>query len=172
MSDRILPVTSTGSSLGVGSELGGVGGVMASAVWVAANRAIYTPLYIPEPGTITKLWWLNGSAVSGNVCCALYRASDLSRVVTSGAVAQSGTSVMQEADVTDTVIPAGVYLLGLVLDNGTGQIARNATHVLLHRAMGITQEASACPLPATATPAALAAAFVPACGIAIRTLVA
>jgi hypothetical protein len=169
---RLPALVSTIGPFSVGTEVGSIPTTLSSAAWPAANRAIHVPLYVPAPATIVKLWWLNGAAVSGNVDCGLYRASDLSLVVSSGAVAQSGTSAVQEFDIADTTIPVGVYLLALAMDNGTGQMIRFPFDVRYHRVIGITQQASAYPLPATAVPAVVASAYVPMFGLSLRTLVA
>lgn len=165
-------IISSVSRLSAGIELLALGLQFSSGAWVAANRAIRVPLYLPRPATVKKLWWANGSAVSGNVDCGIYRASDKARITSTGSVAQTGTSALQEVDITDLELPAGVYLMSLVLDNGTGQIMRNAGSLPTFRLAGVTQEASAFPSPATATPAALATAYFPLFGVSLRTLVA
>lgn len=169
---RLPVMVSTYGPLSVGVELAGAPVGTSSGAWIAADRAIYVPLYVPAPAVVVKLWWLNGTSVSGNIDCALYRASDLSRVVTVGGVAQAGVSAVQEADVADTSIGSGVYLLALSADNAIGHVIRNTNELRIHRPAGVLQQASAYPLPATADPATLASAFVPMFGLALRTLVA
>lgn len=145
---------------------------VASAVWPGANRALYVPLYLPRPATVVKLWWLNGAAVSGNVDVGIYNATSLARIVSSGSTAQAGTSVVQEVDIADTALGAGVYLLALSCDNTTAAFARTLTDIRICRSAGVTQEAAAFALPVTATPATAASAYMPVFGASLRTLVA
>lgn len=165
------PIISTVSRWSVGAEMVN-GGSFSSAAWVAANRAFHVPFYIPEVVTVVKLWWLNGSSVSGNVRIGIYRQSDLSLIVSSGAVAQAGTSAMQEADIADTVLTPGTYYVALALDNNIGHVLRSAPANTFLRAAGVTQESSAYPLPPTMTPVVMSTACLPQCGMALRTLVA
>lgn len=143
-----------------------------SAVWLTTNLAILIPFYFAKGGIATKLWTLNGAAASGNVDIGLYDANYV-RMVSKGSTAQAGTNVVQEFDITDTVIrPSTMVFLGVAMDNITGTMFRNNLTVTDQaRTLGMYQMASAFPLPDPFVPAAPGNVKVPVCGIAFRTLV-
>lgn len=155
-----------------------------SSAWInlgGANRAIFYPIRIDVPGVITKLWWRNGAAVSGNVDIAIYsEGSDklpATRLASAGSTAQSGTNVIQAVDITDVAInyPQRIFC-ALVLDNNTGAIFCGFSgSPMISRAAGYVGQASAFPLPATAgaTAAAVSGSSVAVdFGISFRALVA
>lgn len=141
----------------------------ASATWPAANRAIIIPFYLPIRSTLTKIFWVNGSAVSGNCDAGVYDAA-YAKLVSSGSTAQSGTSAIQIVDVTDTVLAPGTYYMALAIDNTTATTLRGTSGNLLMRTSGLADMASAFALPATFTPAALTSPYVPYMGVTFRTL--
>lgn len=149
---------------------GTVWGVPSSVVWPSANRAFFLPFRLSRPFVATLLWWLNGATVSGNVDCGIYSA-DGRRIVSAGGVAQSGVTAIQTVDITDQLLVAGQYFLGLVLDNATGTIYRSTLSIPQGRAAGIFEQATAYPLPNPATFAASAWGYLPSCGFAGRTFV-
>lgn len=145
-------------------------GTPASAAWPAANLALYLPFVLPEPATVTALWLLNGATASGNIDIGVFDAA-FAKLVSSGATAQSGTNAMQFFDVTDTLLPRGIVYLGVSLSSGTGTAFRYNTGVPgLHSATGMVQQATAHPLPSTATPATLGQAFLPIAGMMFRSV--
>lgn len=144
-------------------------GAGASAVWPAANRAIYVPFYLVERMTATKMFVSNGAAVSGNIDLGIYNAAG-TRLVSSGSTAQSGTATAQVVDITDTVLEPGTYYMALAIDNTTATTLRNGGAAILLKGMAFAQQASAFPLPATATLAAVASAYTPFFGVSFRTV--
>lgn len=131
-----------------GADLGG--GVSASAVG-ASNRAHFVPIALPAPVRAKRLFWLNGSSVSGNADIAIYSHAG-SRIVSAGTTAQSGASVLQFIDIADTELPAGNYYLALSADNNTGTFATFPTlSAFANRQFGIGFMATAFVLPATLT---------------------
>lgn len=144
-----------------------------SAAWPAANRALYIPIIITEDVTVVKLWVYNGATASGNIDMAIYN-SAFARQVTIGSTAQAGTNVIQEFNITDTALTAGTYYIGIAMDNTTGTTRRYSPYGggAQLQTWGMAQEASAFALPSTATPADVASAYIPICGIATRTQVA
>ena len=144
-----------------------------SAVWPSANLAIFVPIQIGCAVTITVLVWNNGAAVSGNIDVGIYDAAG-TRLVSSGSTAQSGTSVIQQVNITDTLIGPGLYYWAMALDNTTGAVFRaTAVNAEACRCMGLLQQATAFALPATATFASMAQNYIPILGALIspRTLV-
>lgn len=161
--DRLLNsiVLSTYSRESLGFQLSAMSlSTSVSAAWPSSNLAIYIPFTVYETITITKLSILNGSAVSGNFDIGIYDAGG-ARLVSSGSTAQSGTSAIQTVDITDKVLAPGLYYLALAFDNTTGTIENVGVTAIDAEALGVTQQASAFPLPSTATFAAFAQTIVP-----------
>ena len=145
-------------------------GTVANAVWPAANLAIYIPFRVSAPVLVTQMFTTNGSTVAGNVDIGIYDVAG-TRLVSSGATAQSGTSALQAYDITDTLLAPGQFYLACSLSDGTATIARVATSAQFLRAFGCAQEASAHPLPATATFATMAQAYLPIIGLTTESVV-
>lgn len=161
--DRLLNsiAISTYSRESLGVALKGLSvTVSASAVWPASNLAVFVPFTVYETITVVKLSILNGSAVSGNVDVGIYDAGG-ARLVSSGSTAQSGASAIQTFDITDTVLSPGLYYLALAIDNTTATIENVSVTAIDVEALGVFQQASAFPLPSSATPAAFAQTIVP-----------
>lgn len=166
-------ISTSSARWSVGSDIGALGaGTPGSQVWTAVNRALYIPLYIDRPGIVTKFWTYNGTTAAGNIDIGLYNRS-YTRLSSKGSTAQAGTSVIQEFDVTDFAIGPGVYFLGLAASLTTTTFFMHASSVAAYfGGMGVTMEASALPLPATATPVQNVVINLPVAGISFRTLVA
>ena len=152
-----------------------------SAVWPTVRKIIYVPFFLERADTVRKMWWWNGAAVSGNVLAGVYSAvaglpSKL--IVGSASTAQANINVLQEADITDTLLTAGQYFMALALDNVTGAITRygiSAGNGIGHACvtLGLASETpGAFALPATATPVVVGTSVYPVFGLAFRTLVA
>lgn len=146
----------------------------ASAAIGTANMARGYPFWLPEPARVLKLWCYNGATLGGNVDVGIY-SLDGRLLVSSGSTVQAGASVLQEFDVADTTLGRGLFYAALATSSATATFftvgASNATFLQLLKGAGCWQAASAFPLPATITFAALAAALVPVCGISDRLLV-
>lgn len=141
-----------------------------SAAWPAANTALYIPFYLPGPILVVKLFSLNGAAVSGNIDMGIYDEKG-TRMVSAGSTVQTGTSTIQEFDVTDTIIGPGLFYLAVALDNATGTLFRASLGSTYLKAMGMQQQATAFPLPATATFASVSNANIPCVALTTRTVV-
>lgn len=116
-----------------------------------ANLAYFTPFTVYSTITVTKMFVENGSTTSGNLDVGIYDAGG-TKLVSSGTVAQTGASSTQEIDITDTTLRPGLYYLAFAADNGTGSYMRWGTSNTVNpRTFGVLSQASACPLPATAT---------------------
>lgn len=137
---------------------------LASTAWGTANLAQYVPVVVPYVYPVKSLFWFNFATVAGNVDCGLYT-DDLTRIVSSGSVAQAGASGIQAVSV-DAVLDPDVYYLALVSSSTTATFAASAAATASRlRYMGLLQQATALPLPATATPAANAQTRVPLIGM-------
>ena len=154
-SDNVHITTLSGNSMGV---IGSI--TLASATWTSANVAIYVPFSISSPRLIRKLFWQNGTAVSGNVDCGIYDSAG-TKIVSTGSTAQSGTSAIQSVDITDTMLGPGQYFLALAMDNTTATTIRASINSVRVKMYGIFQQATAFPLPATATFATNTGGYLP-----------
>jgi hypothetical protein len=129
-----------------------------SAAWTVANGAFYFPLAIQRTMVARRLWWANGATVSAsyNVDVGLYLDAGQkpgARLVSSGSTAQGTASTLQFVDIADTAVPAGVVWLGMACSSTSATFFRTSlAGGAADAALGF-QEASALPLPATATPA-------------------
>lgn len=123
----------------------------ATTTWNTANQARYYPMSLPFPYVVRRVWWLNGSTASNNRDFGVYSASG-KLLVSSGSTAASGASSIQFVDVTDTYLSPGDYWFAFNCDSAlANRIWGHATGFEIQRQAGIMQEASAFPLPATAT---------------------
>jgi hypothetical protein len=132
--------------------------------FVTANLAVFIPFGVPEPVTITKLGWGNGSTSgAGNLDAGIYDTAG-TLLVSTGSTAQNATIVSpQVVDVTDTTLARGVYYLALASDTSgaTQKVMAVIPAAGIPQAYGLLQMAAAFALPATATFAIYASAFVP-----------
>lgn len=153
------------SSVSLGASLGSIGAVGGTTNWPSANRAYYFPFRIADKFLINQFFWINGSAVNGNVDAGVYT-FDGTRIISTGAVAQSGTSVIQTSDVADTLLDAGLFYLAVSVSSASGRLLKAAPNFQFQRMLGMLEQSTANPLPATATFAALTGAgHIPVFGI-------
>lgn len=138
--------------------------IEASAVWPTASTAFLFPFAISTPFVVATAFIYNGIAVAGNVDVGVY-APDGTRMMSTGLIAQAGTSSIQLLPLVGT-IGAGSYYLAGVADNAAATVFRVSTTARYLRAAGTYNVASAAPLPASITFAAALTAFVPMFGIA------
>lgn len=142
------------SSVACGDPIAAIGlsGSAAANPVNAANDAWYVPFVLNEPFTVRKAGWHNGTTVSGNVDIGIYSANG-TRIWSSGSTAQSGTSVVQVVTPTAFTLAPGLYYLAIAVDNTTGTF-RGFALQQAGRSTGVFTQASAFPLPSTATFAA------------------
>lgn len=165
---RALGTIST-QSIGSIGDIARVG-TPASGTWPSANRGIFIPFRTTAPITVRQLFVYNGATAAGNIDMGIYDAVG-TRLVSIGPTAQSGTSVLQIFDITDTQIGVGMFYLALVCSLGTATVMRSSlTPAGFTQAMGIMQQASVGTLPANATFAASAFTIIPVCGLTTRTV--
>jgi hypothetical protein len=127
-----------------------------TGVWGVASAAVYVPILVRTPMTVYQLAWGNGATLSGNVDVGLYDGTSKARLVSTGSTAQAGVSALQAVDVADTPVPPGLHYLAMAMDNTVGVVNRGQlVSAAPGRACGMAQQASAFPLPSTATFAAL-----------------
>lgn len=159
-------------SLGSGLSIASASlGSLNSTTFPVANTAYFIPFVVSKPITVVKMFLCNGAAVSGNVDLGIYDSAG-TKIISIGSTAQSGTSARQEFDITDTQIGPGQFYMALAIDNTTAATKNGPlSNVILGKAFGIAEQASAFPLPATATFATLSSAYLPLMGLTVRTVV-
>lgn len=142
-----------------------------STVWPAANRAIYIPFRIGSPFTFTKIWGLNGTSAFQSFDIGIYSEGG-TRIISTASQAQAGTSAIQSFTVASTTLAPGLYYFGVAKDGTSGTV--NSMSILnapTLQTLGLFQQASAFPLPATSTFASVASDVVPHVGITGRATV-
>jgi hypothetical protein len=145
--------------------------------WIAANRAYYVRVILPRPVNILSLFWINGSAVAGNIDIGIYDGDTLKKIVTSGSIARSGTNALQRHTPTNPILlKAGVYFFAHSSDTTTNSrtVSSLFTSVAVADLVCLFAESSAFPLPDPITPASvpsgtnlypLIGAFTDKCGL-------
>jgi len=141
-----------------------------SLAYPSANLAVYIPFFLQQPMVIDRIFWGNGSVVSGNVDAGVYDAGKR-KIVSTGSTAQAVVSDVQSVNITNVTLGTGLFFLALACDNITAQfMAINSfTNLGFYKTLGVYQQASAFPLPAMATFAAPTQNFLPIVGITPRS---
>lgn len=169
-------IISTCSPESLGAEISALTLTTAAATHVT-QQGIYVPVWIPTSMLVLKMFHFNGGVVTGNLDMGIYGLTSGgqpgSRLVSTGNIAQSGASVLQEFDIADTTLRGPGWFYMAVSSSGAGEMTRWSIPAGVGRAIGVMYEAPTTgnPLPATATPAAMAITNVPFIGMSGRTLV-
>lgn len=164
-------VISSATPQSLGEAMCSIGQATSGAAWPAANRAYYIPVSIFSVVTIVKMFVINGGTASGNIDVGIYDSGG-ARLVSSGTTAQTGTAVVQEFNITDTILRPGLYYLACAMDNNTGTLEIWNPAAGIIRAFGICEQSSAFVLPATATIGAITSTTrIPFIGATQRTVV-
>lgn len=155
----------------LGGELVATGDAPAPATitWPVANTAFYVPFWLPWPYPVKRVWWYNASSVTTtNFDLGIYTA-DGTKLYSTGSTAASGASASQYVTPSpDFVLSPGRYYLALACSSITasrGGQGVTSVSIARLRMLGVLQEASALPLPATMTGVAVANSCYPLCGI-------
>ena len=93
-----------------GQAVQGAALLPAGADWTTANTAVIYKFVVWEDCTVYKLGFMTAGSPLGNNCIALYNATTLARLVTTGIITTS-TNVVQWTDTADTALVAGVPYL-------------------------------------------------------------
>lgn len=150
----------------------GKSAALSSGAWSSANLAIYTPCYTRKGFAMRRIGAYHGSAVSGNKDIGIYlpdaEGKPGSRLYSLGSTAMATTNTFVSSSFSTVYIPPGIFYIAMALDNATGQVVRLAALTANgeNYQTSIFTEASAFPLPATATPSKTpTAANVPVLGV-------
>lgn len=174
-----LTVISPWSGCSLGGSAGGTLGTIASGAYPAANRGLFIPFRITTPYLVKRAWTYNGTTMAGTntVDIGVYTAGVTpTRLFSSGPITITGTSVIQSYDLTGVAellrwLQPGLYYLAISLSSASDHLFRVALAALFMAGFGCAQQASIGTLPATATLAAVASAYVPMFGISNRGFV-
>lgn len=86
----------------------------------ATGDAVLAPFTIPGPCLINSIWWYNGNTAAGNIDAGIYTANTggttITRLCSTGAVAQSGTATLQSTNITAASgirLEPGTYYLAI-----------------------------------------------------------
>lgn len=142
------------------------GGVPATATGPTAARAIIVPFLVTTPATFRRGWWVNGSAPGGNFCVGIHTPDGVRRATT-GNVAASGASTIQQAAFTANYdAPVGLHYMSISIStSAANQVFASAASVA-HRVAGLYIMSTANPLPDPITFAAWVSEPLPLFGIA------
>lgn len=170
-----LPMVSTFGPWGVAPSpaVTGSASTPGAATWESSNRAVYMPVIVPCVCVVRRVWWMNGATTgSATIEVGIYNQSAYgpgSKII-SGSATQGNASEVQFVDVTDTTLAPGVYWLAIMASTTTNttlfRLAVNTSQDGTRR----MQQASANPLPSTATPVESTAANVWVCGFSTTTI--
>lgn len=117
---------------------------------IGASNVMLYPVAVTEPYRVRRLWWLNGSTITGNVDVGIFDASG-AKLVSTGSTAHSGSSTIQSVAV-DYTLGIGSYWVGMATSStGTFQVfSTQGVTVLTRDSFGIAQHftvGAAIPLP-------------------------
>lgn len=157
----------------LGTHLSAENATLASQTYPSANQARAYMFCLADYFLVRKVWWMNGTtATTDSADVGVYTEAG-SRLVSGGGTAIATASVVQEVDVTDTLLAPGRYWCAYAQNGVTATPTGLAPANVPLRCMGVAQMATAYVLPATFTPAAVSGTGVlPFFGIASRTQVA
>lgn len=105
--------------------------------WFAANTAVTIPFTIEREVVVSRMGWYNGATVSGTVDAGVYDYDAKTLLVSTGPITQTGASVPQDQDVTNTLLEPGDYRMALLVSNTTGTIFREAHAIQTGLACGV-----------------------------------
>lgn len=137
--------------------------------FVTANMAVFYPFGVPEAMLVTQLFWMNGAAVAGNLDAGIYNTSG-TLLTSTGSTTQVNTAVVQAVNITDYILPRGLYYFALASDtsDATQKVLCTIPVAGFAQSFGLLQQATAFPLATNANPAVFAkytSAFVPQAGL-------
>lgn len=138
---------------------------------VNQNTAYYIPFVVETPLVAQQMAWENGATLNGTVDVGLYDAEG-KRLVVSAANTQTGASVLQVANITDTVLLPGLFYMALASSSATATFMRSSTVASVLRAAGQRTQSSLT-AGALTDPAVFAAAntILPALAVTVESAV-
>lgn len=136
-----------------------------ATTWTA-NRCVYQPICIQRPVTVTNAL-ISVVTQNGNLDVGIYTWAGV-RIVANGGVAV-GAAGTQQVDFADTALTPGWYQLAFACSSSTAVFRCHNPQAGGMRSLGLRQQATAYPVPATATFANYATALAPQIALAYST---
>lgn len=171
----VLPLfVGTFSRWAAGATLAQLGATVIPSplTWTVADTAYYIPVWLPWPYPVARVWWYNGSSTTTtNLDFGIYTA-DGSQIYHTGVTAEGSANTSQYVTPSPGfILPPGGYYFALACSSTTsGRGGSGATSAVTSlREVGVLQQATAMPLPATMAGGAVANALIPFCGITRTT---
>lgn len=116
-----------------------------------ANKAYYVPIRFPASVTVRRMWYCVGATGgTNNIQLGIYTEAGSQLVATASTLVGTAANLVH-LDVTDTTLAPGSYYLAVALNGITATILRWAPNIATLRLTGQLEQATAFPLPATAT---------------------
>lgn len=142
-----------------------------TGAWTANNDAYFIPFEIWETIVVQYMFIWNVTP-SGNIDLGIY-SEDGTRLASTGSTALSGSNTTQGIALSATLAPGKYYMAAACSTTGytPAIVTTGVIELTRARAGGCLTMASAFPLPATATFAAIASAYVPMIGLSRRSFV-
>ena len=139
--DRDSALTTPWSHDALGVDIQATGfSVNGNITWIA-NLATYVPFILARPKLIAQFFWVNGTSVAGNTDVGVYN-EGLTKVLSTGSTANSGTTTVQAVNVTDTLLQPGRYWLALASDSSTHIYFGDSIIARAQDMWGVKQQAS------------------------------
>lgn len=167
-----LPCVTPFSPEAFGGSLLSSGSAAAGSAALSSQVARFFPWTIEIATLIVKGFCLNGTTATGNTDVGVYD-HEFNLIVASGATAQSGTSVIQEFDITDTWLDPGRYWMAIVNSSTGTAFARSiADEIMLGTAVFLVQTGqSSLPSPASPSRTTEATVIMPIFGFSTSTVI-
>lgn len=160
-----MHVLSLGNAL---KTLIGDGSLSTSTAWPAANRAIHVPFRLPRPMTAYQMVMGAGATAAGNFDMGIYDEFG-NREVSLGSTAKAA-SAEQVGNITDKPLGPGLYYMALSADGTNNYIGGAVANAAFLKMLGVRQSATSFPLPDPVTFATVAATFIPAFAVILRSI--
>ena len=136
-----------------------------NAAWPSANLAIYTPFMLYDEFVVTRIAFRNSTS-TGNIDLGIYDHNGV-RLGSIGSTAIPGSNVLI-GNTLSLILPPGLYYMAMAHDS-TGTVSRYTGSTLQRGIIrGAYQQASAFPLPATATFATQTTSYIPSMVVSSR----
>lgn len=137
-----------------------------SATYTTANQARYYPISIPFAYPVHRVFWVNGSSVSGTRDFAIYT-KEYKRIYSTGSQSASGGSAPQYYSTgLPILLQPGDYYFGFNCSATTNAVWGKTVSAESQRFAGILQQAvGAVTLPDPMVPAAASVASINICGV-------
>lgn len=140
----------------------------AAQTWTVANAANYSPVVIPWPYPVARVWWQLGTSIAGNSDFGIYTTGG-AKIFSTGSTALSGSSqALQYVSVsTPFILSPGFYWFAYVHSATTASRVggQSLTSTANAQLLGLMGQTSALPLPASATFATAQNSVMAWCGI-------